>query len=460
MSTTNRSPVSPSGVTGVPLKPGAVPASTASGKGGLSQGKKASAAGFVGSALEYYDMYIYASASALVFSQVFFPDAGAMGLLLSLGSYGVAYVARPLGGFLAGHIGDRFGRRNIMIITLMVMGLATFLIGCLPSYVSIGMWAPAALITLRLFQGLSVGGEASGSASLTLEHAPEGRRGLYCSWMINGIWVGYILATLAFIGVAALPEKQMMAWGWRVPFWASAVIVIVGVVIRRTLEDPKAFREQKEQGKVAKAPIGLVFKHQPADVVRVVFAAFLIVISSVVPVWGLTYATHVVGVSSSTMLWAVVFGYATALVTQPLFAALSDKVGRRPVLIGGNLFGAVAVWQFFWAVGNADVPMIYLGFFLCITLGFAATNAVYPAFFSEMFNVRFRVSGMAVGLQLGMILTGFSPTIIQAVSTATGDSWWPAAALTSLACVISAIAVATARETHKVPLAQLGRQID
>ncbi|MGW0688431.1 MFS transporter [Streptomyces sp. NPDC002754] len=441
-------------------EPGATPASTSSGRSGLSQGKKASAAGFVGSALEYYDMYIYASASALVFSQVFFPDAGARGLLLSLGSYGVAYVARPLGGFAAGHIGDRFGRRNIMIITLMVMGVATFLVGCLPSYASIGMWAPGALIALRLFQGLSVGGEASGSASLTLEHAPEGRRGLYCSWMVNGIWVGYILATLAFIGVAALPEEQMMAWGWRVPFWASAALVIVGSVIRRSLEDPKAFKEQKEQGKLSKAPIGLVLKHQPADVVRVAFAAFLIVISSVVPVWGLTYATHVIGVPSSTMLWAVVFGYATALVMQPLFAALSDKVGRRPVLIGGNLFGAVAVWQFFWAVGNGDVPMIYLGFFLCITLAFAATNAVYPVFFSEMFNVRFRVSGMAVGLQLGMVLTGFSPTIIQAVSSATGDSWWPAAALTSLACVISAIAVATARETHRVPLAQLGRQTD
>ncbi|GAA5035714.1 MFS transporter [Microbacterium fluvii] len=438
-----------------PARTAAGPARERRGRG--DQGKRASVAGFVGSALEYYDMYIYASASALVFTRVFFPDAGATGLLLSLGTYGVAYLARPLGGFLAGHFGDRHGRRNIMILTLLVMGIATFLIGCLPSYDSVGVWAPIMLIALRLFQGLSVGGEASGATSLTLEHAPEGRRGLYTSWMVTGIWAGYILATLAFIGVAALPEDAIYSWGWRVPFWASAVIVVVGVIIRRSLTDPEAFVEQKEQGAIAKVPLGEVLRHQPGDVVRVIFAAFLIVISSVVPVYGLSYATAVVGIPSTTMLWAVVFGYATAMVTQPLFALLSDKIGRKPVLIGGNLFGALAVWEFFWAVGSANVPMIYLGVFLCITIAFAATNAVYPVFFSEMFNVRFRVSGMAVGLQLGLVLTGFSPTIIQAVSSANAGAWWPAAAFTTAACVISSIAILTARETYRVPLRDLGK---
>lgn len=432
------------------------PAGTKARRSRAGQDKRASAAGFIGSALEYYDMYIYASASALVFSRVFFPDSGATGLLLSLGTYGVAYLARPLGGFLAGHIGDRYGRRKIMILTLLVMGVATFLIGCLPSFDSIGVIAPALLILLRLFQGLSVGGEASGATSLTLEHAPEGRRGLYTSWMVNGIWVGYILATLAFIAVATLPDDALYSWGWRVPFWGSAVIVVVGIIIRRTIEDPEAFTEQKEQGAIAKAPLIEVLKRQPKDVVRVIFSAFLIVISSVVPVYGLTYATAIVGIPSSTMLWAVVFGYATAMVSQPLFALLSDKVGRKPVLIGGNLFGAIAVWEFFWAVGEANVPMIYLGVFLTITLAFGATNAVYPVFFSEMFNTRFRVSGMAVGLQLGMVLTGFSPIIIQSISIANDNAWWPAALFTSIACVISSVAIGTARETHKTPLRDLG----
>ncbi|MER7798229.1 MFS transporter [Microbacterium sp. NPDC096154] len=422
-----------------------------------SHGRRASVAGFIGSALEYYDMYIYASAATLVFTQVFFPDQGATGLLLSLGTYGVAYVARPLGGVLAGWIGDRFGRRSIMMLTLLVMGVATFLIGCLPTYQTVGLWAPAMLVLLRIMQGLSVGGEASGATSLTLEHAPEGRRGLYTSWMVNGIWVGYILATLAFLGVAALPEDALYSWGWRVPFWASAVLVIVGVIVRRALVDPEAFVAEKEQGHIAKVPLGDVLKNQPGDVVRVIVAALLLVISSTVPVWGLAYAKNVVGIDPSVMLWAVVFGYATALISQPLFAALSDRIGRKPVLIGGNLLGAVTVWQFFWAVGSADVLMIYVGIFLTITLSLGATNAVYPVFFSEMFNVRFRVTGMAVGLQLGLVLTGFSPSIIQAWSDATGASWWPAALYTSIACVLSAISVATSRETFRTPLRELGR---
>ena len=413
-------------------------------------------AGFVGSALEYYDMYIYASASALVFAKVFFPDSGATGLLYALGLYGVAYLARPLGGFIAGHLGDRFGRRNIMILTLLVMGVATFLIGCLPSYDTIGLLAPAMLVVLRLCQGLSVGGELAGATSLTLEHAPENRRSLYTSWAVNGIWAGYILATLAFIGVAALPDAQLLAWGWRVPFWLSALLLVVGLVIRSTVRDTEAFTVEKESGTTAKVPLGEVLRHQPADVVRLIFAALLLVISTTVPVYGLTYATNIVGVDASTMLWVIITGYVVALVTQPILANLADKIGRKPVLIGGNLLGAGTVWIFFWAVAQANVPMIFVGVLLSISVAFAATNAVYPAFFAELFNVRYRVTGMAVSLQLGLVLTGFSPMIIQAISSANDNAWWPAAAFTTLACVISAIAVGTARETYRTPLDELG----
>lgn len=420
-----------------------------------NQAKVTSLAGFFGAALEYYDMYIFASASALVFSRIFFPDAGATGLLLSLATYGVAYLARPAGGFFAGHFGDRFGRKNVMIATLLIMGIATFLIGCLPSHDTIGIWAPVLLVLLRLMQGLSVGGEASGSTTLTMEHAPEGKRGLYTSWMVNGIWVGYILATLAFVGVAALPEEQLLTWGWRLPFWLSAAIVIVGLMIRRSIEEPEAFTDAADK-RSNKLPVAELMKNQPLDVVRVIFASFLLVISSVVPVYGLTYATNVMGIPANVMLWAAIFGYATALVSQPLFALISDKIGRKPVLIIGNLIGAVSVWEFFWAVGTSNIPMVFLGMFLCITIGFGCTNAVYPVFFSEMFNVKFRVSGMAIGLQIGLVITGFSPSIIQAVSSANSGAWWPAAALTTVACVISAISVATSRETYKVPLDQLG----
>lgn len=421
------------------------------------QGRRSALAGFFGSALEYYDMYIFASASALVFSKVFFSDqSGATGLLLSLGTYGVAYLARPLGGFLAGHFGDRLGRKNVMMATLLVMGIATVLIGCLPSYDTIGIFAPIALIALRLLQGLSVGGEMAGAATLAMENAPENRRGLYTSWLVQGIWVGYIIATLAFIAVAAMPEEQLFSWGWRIPFWFSAVIVFIGLWIRRRVQEPEAFTEQQKSNEVAKAPIGVLLRYQSADVIRLIFVAFLIVISSVVPVYGLSYAVNTIGMKSSDIMWATVAAYGLALITQPLFGMLSDKIGRKPVLIMGNLIGAVAVWQFFWAVGNANLAMIYVGMFLCISLAFACTNSVYPAFFAEQFNVKFRMSGMAIGLQLGMVLTGFSPTIIQAMSVRNDGAWWPAALFTSIACLISAVAVLTARETYKTPLAELG----
>ncbi|KQT94775.1 MFS transporter [Marmoricola sp. Leaf446] len=425
--------------------------------GSTDQGRRAALAGFFGTALEYYDMYIYAAASALVFSRVFFPDAGATGLLLSLGTYGVAYLARPLGGFVAGHFGDRFGRRNVMIATLLTMGVATFAIGCLPSYGTAGILAPSLLVVLRLLQGLSVGGELSGTTGLTIEHAPEGRRASYSVWALNGSLVGYIIATLAFIWVASLPEDDLLAWGWRVPFWASAVIALVGLYIRRQVEDPEVFEEQREQGGVAKVPLVEVLRRQPADVARVVFSSLLIVVSVVVPVYGLSYATSVMDIGADTMLWAVVTAYAIALVTQPFFAALSDRVGRKPVLIGGNIVAAVAVWEFFWAVSQRDVPMIYLGMVLCFSVAYASMNGVYPAFFSEMFATRVRVTGMAVGLQVGLLVTGFSPLIVAALSSANADAWWPAAVVTSIACVISIGAISTARETHRTPIAELGR---
>lgn len=434
----------------------ASPATTAHKK---NQSTRSSLAGFFGSALEYYDMYIYASASALVFSQLFFPEAQGTGLLLSLGTYGVAYLARPLGGFLAGHFGDVFGRRNVMLITLLVMGLATFIIGCLPTYNSIGIAAPLILIALRLVQGLSVGGELAGATSLTMEHAPEGKRAYLTSWLIQGIWAGYIIATLAFLAVQTLPQETIMEWGWRIPFWGSALIVVLGLYIRTQLEDPEVFTENKEEARKAATPISVLFKHQKADVIRVIFASFLLVISTTVPVYGLTYGVNVVGMDASTIMWSTILAYALALITQPLFGMLSDRVGRKPVMIAGNLLGAVSAWYFFWSLYNQDVTGIVLGMVITISIGFAAVHANYAVFFAEMFDVKVRMSGMAIGLQLGIIVTGFSPMIIQALTQQYDGAWWPAALVTTIACVISSIAIATGRETHNVPLEQLGKEI-
>ena len=419
-------------------------------------GKRSAAAGFFGGMLEYYDMSIYASASSLVFARIFFPDVGACALLLSLATFGVAYLARPLGGLIAGHIGDRFGRRNVMIGTLLTMGIATFLIGCLPAYSAIGLAAPVMLVALRLVQGLSVGGELSGSIALTLEHAPETRRASYTSWQVNGIWVGYILASLAFIVVGTLPQDQLLAWGWRIPFWSSALIVLVGLIIRRATKEPEIFADAKDKGAIAKAPLGDLFRFQALDVVKVVLIALLISSANIIMVFGLAYATSAVRIPSTTMLWILIVGYVGCLVVQPAAAILSDRIGRRPVLIAGNLLAVPAVWLYFWAISTGNVLLIIVGTILTLSVAFGAVNVVHPVYFAETFNVRFRITGMALGLQLGAVISGFAPTIAQAFAGEHGDIWWPACVFAMSASLISALAVFFSRETFRTPLTQLG----
>jgi MFS family permease len=429
---------------------------------GLNQNhaKRSAIAGFFGGMLEYYDMSIYASASSLVFARIFFPDAGASALLLSLATFGIAYVARPLGGIISGHIGDRFGRRNVMIGTLLVMGLATFLIGCIPEYKSVGIAAPIMLVALRLIQGISVGGEVSGSVSLTLEHAPRSKRAYYASWQASGIWAGYIVASLVFLMVSALPREELLAWGWRIPFWSSAVIVVVGLIIRSKIKEPEIFAAAKAEGAVARAPLGVLFRSQPGDIVRVLLIALLISFGNIIMVFGLAYATSAAKIPSSTMLWILILGYAGCIVVQPFAAKLSDRLGRRPVLIVGNILGVPAVWLFFWAISTRNIPLIGLGTVLALSVAFGSVNVVHPVYFAELFNVKYRVTGMALGLQLGAVISGFAPTISQALAGQAGDIWWPACVFSAAASVISAIAVYFSRETFRTPLDQLGRKAE
>ena len=419
-------------------------------------GKRSAIAGFFGGMLEYYDMSIYASASSLVFARIFFPDAGASALLLSLGTFGVAYVARPIGGLIAGYVGDRFGRRDLMIGTLFVMGIATFLIGCLPEYHTIGIAAPIILVVLRLVQGLSVGGELSGSVSLTIEHAPQNKRAFYASGQTSGIWVGYIVASMVFVAVSAMSTDQLLSWGWRIPFWSSAIIVVVGVLIRRTIVDPEVFVEEKEAGSISRLPLRQLFAFQARDVVRVVLIALVISYANIVMVFGLAFATSSVKIPGSVMLWVLIAGYAGCLITQPLSAIASDRIGRRPVLIGGCLLCAGAVWFYFWAISTANIALIVVGMLLALSVAYGPVNVVHPVLFAEMFNVRYRVTGMALGLQLGALISGFAPSISQALAGEDGSRWWPACVFAMATCLIAAVTVLFSRETFRVPLDELG----
>ncbi|MEV7085031.1 MFS transporter [Streptomyces sp. NPDC093085] len=420
--------------------------------------RQAAVAAWIGSALEYYDFFIYGSAAALIFPKVFFdPDHPATATLISLGTFGVAYATRPLGAFLLGHIGDRLGRRRVMVLTLLMMGVSTFLIGCLPTYDQIGTAAPALLVLMRMLQGVSAAGEQAGASSMTLEHAPEHRRGYYSSFTLNGTQAGQILATLIFIPVAALPDDQLYTWGWRIPFLLSALVAVAGYVIRRNLEETPAFRRVAAEPAPAAPPLVHLLREHWADVLRVVAAATIATVSTIFTVWALSYATgDAVGMDRSAMLWVGVVANAVALLAIPLWARLSDRIGRKPVFLIGSLGSGVMVFVYLWAISTGSYPLVLLagiGFFGVV---YSAANGIWPSLYGEMFPTRVRLSGMAIGTQIGFAVAGFAVSFAAQIAGPDGDNWVGVALFTAAFCLLSSVAVVTGRETFRVPTGALG----
>jgi MFS family permease len=419
--------------------------------------KKAATASFVGSMLEYYDFFIYGSAAGLVFPTVFFPDTErATATLLSLATFGVAYVARPLGAVIIGHFGDKVGRKKMLVLTLLLMGVSTFLIGALPSYAAIGVTAPILLVLLRVLQGLSAAGEQAGANSLTMEHAPEGRRGFFTSFTLSGTQAGLILATLVFIPVAALPDEQLFSWGWRIPFFLSVVVVAVGYWVRRTLPETAEFEKVEQSHEVAKLPVAVLFRNHWSSVLRVVLCALVSVVSTIVATWALAYATGDLGLDRATFLWVIVAANVVALGAIPMWARLSDRIGRRPVFTLGALGSAVLIFPFLWSVSQGDFLLIFLTGVALSGVVYSAANGVWPTLYGEMFDTRVRYSGMAIGTQIGFALGGFSPTIAAAIAGDGANGWVPVAVLTAAAATVAGLCALTAPETAHVPLEDLG----
>ncbi len=422
--------------------------------GGLGRPRQAAVAAWIGSALEYYDFFIYGTAAALVFNKVFFADSDpATGTLLAVATFGVGYAARPVGAFVLGHVGDRFGRKRVLVLTLLLMGVATFLVGCLPTYGQVGVLAPVLLVVLRLLQGLSASGEQAGANSMTLEHAPPHRRAYYTSFTLSGTQAGQIIATAAFLPVAALPEDDLLSWGWRVPFLASAVVVLVGYLIRRRLAETPVFEQQES---VSRLPVVELFRDHWRDVLRVVLASVIASVSTIFTVYALSFAVNTVGLAQTPMLWVGVLANVVALAALPLCAMLADRIGRKPVFIAGSVGCAILMFAYLGAIAAGSYPLIFVVGIVMFGLVYSATNGIWPSFYGEMFTARVRLSGMAVGTQVGFAIAGFSPTIAAAVDGADGSSWVPVAIFTAVLCLVNVLAVATARETVRVPTEQLG----
>ncbi|HJQ07512.1 MAG TPA: MFS transporter [Nocardioides sp.] len=424
--------------------------------------KRAALAAWSGSALEYYDFAIYGTAAALVFPKIFFPEGNpTAATIASFATFGVGYVARPIGSFFMGHIGDRLGRKKVLIGTLLLMGLSTFLVGCLPTYHQVGLLAPGLLVALRLLQGISASGEQAGANSMSFEHAPDDRRGFFTSFTLSGTQGGQVIAPAVFLPLAAaLPDDQLLSWGWRIPFLLSAVVMAVGFLIRRGLDETPEFEAEVEATTARPAPLVELFRDHWAGVLRVFFAAFVAIVNTTFAVFALSFATSDdVGLSKTLMLWLAIVANVVAVVTIPLWAMLSDRIGRRPVFLTGLVGSSVLVTGFLWAISQANAELTFVLGVLLAGVVYSMPNAVWPSTYAEYFPTRVRLSGMAIGTQFGFALAGFTPTIAGSLLGGDPANWYRVALFAVAALAISAVAVLSGPSgTHRVATARLGRR--
>lgn len=413
------------------------------------QRRRVLAAALVGTTIEWYDFYLYAQAAALVFGATFFPETTpAVALISSFATYGVGFLARPLGGIIAGHLGDRIGRKQLLVGSLLLMGVATLLIGVLPTYAQIGIWAVVALVVLRLAQGLSAGAEWGGSALLSVEHAPDGRRGFFGSFTQMGSAGGLLLATASIWGVQGiLGTEAFQEWAWRIPFLASAVLVVIGLVIRLGVEDAPEFRKIKEAGAVRRLPVVEVLKRHSRGVfvtigLRLVQPAWF----SILTVYSLTYLADVRGDSAAGIQALLVVG-AVSLVSTPLWGWLSDRFGRRRIAIGAAIGIGVAVWPFFAFLDHGPLAILWLVFLVGMNLLHDAIYGPQAAWFAEQFPTDLRYSGVSLGYQVGSIFSnGLTPLLAVVLVELGGGSPWILCVFIGLYAVLTTIAAIFAKD--------------
>ena len=423
--------------------------------------RKAAASGWMGSALEYYDFFIYAQAAALVFPDIFFPKGDPqVAIVSSLALFGVGYVARPLGAFFLGHWGDTHGRKNVLVLCMIMMGVSTFAVGILPTYGAIGIWAPLLLVILRLIQGFAVGGEISGASAMIVEHAPFGRRGYYASFTLQGVQAGQILAAAIILPLSALlSESAFESWGWRIPFLLSAVVVVAGYIIRRRVDETPAFKEEEVHGEIPKAPIVQAVRESGPDMLRVICMALMNAVPVATTVFGATYATndaYGVGFSKTSYLWISVVGNAVAVLLIPFVGNLTDRIGRRPPLIVGALGSGALSYLYLYFISQDNLAGAFITAILMWGIVYQGYNAVFPAFYQELFPTRTRVTGFAVSQNIGTAITAFLPSLYAIVAPAGSNVPLIVGSFTLGCAIIAAVAAFSARETYRIHLNDLG----
>lgn len=411
-------------------------------------------ASFIGTMIEWYDYFLYGTASALIFGELFFPKYDARtGTMLSFATFAVGFFARPVGGVFFAHFGDRLGRKSMLVTTLMLMGVATFLIGALPTYAQVGIAAPALLVLLRFVQGLGVGGEWGGAVLMAVEHGHRGRRGLYASIVQAGVPAGLLLATAVYELFAQLPRESFLGWGWRVPFLLGIALLAVGMFIRLGVFESPLFAQLRDRTRPVRVPIFEVLRRYKRSVLLAIGArmaengCFYIF-----TIFVLSYAKDWLKVSDEPMRKGVLIASACQLAAIPLFGILSDRLGRRPVYLGGALALALFAFPFFWLVGSGSTALIWLA----IVVGLVVHSAMYApqgAFFSELFGTEVRYSGASLGYQLASPLAGgIAPLVATGLLSTSGGNAWPVSVYLIGLAAVTILSVGLAAETHRVEL--------
>ncbi|GAA0504515.1 MFS transporter [Saccharopolyspora subtropica] len=429
--------------------------SNATTRTGVTSASRTLTSSTIGSVIEWYDFTIYGTAAALIFNQLFFSNISpAAGTLAAFGTFAAGFIARPLGGFVAGHYGDRLGRKATLVMTLTLMGGATTLIGLLPTYEQIGIAAPALLVLLRLVQGFAVGGEWGGAVLMAVEHAPDDKRGRYGAWPQTGVSAGLLLGTGVFSAVSLLPEEQLISWGWRVPFLVSIVLALVGLYIRFRITESESFVAATKSAGPSRRPLVEVLRTHPKQILIAIGVRFAEGGNYYVfTVFVLTYITQQLGLPRQVGLTGVMLAAALNIVALPLWGALSDRIGRRPVFIGGAVFMAAYAWPFFWLLDTRSPVLIALALAVVLAVPHGAVFAPIAAFYTELFEPRVRYSGVSIGYQTGSVLLGgFTPLLATSLILWSGGASWSVAALVAVGSLIAAASMFAAPETFRVSL--------
>ncbi|MFG2671636.1 MFS transporter [Streptomyces sp. NPDC048445] len=402
----------------------------------------------VGTVMEWYDFNLYGLASALVFGPLFFGSSSTGGTLASFATFAVGFAARPIGGMLFGHLGDRIGRKYVLLITMMGMGVMTTLIGVLPTHAAVGIWAPILLILLRVCQGIAVGGEFAGATLLTVENAPPGKRGLYGAIPAMGTGAGFVLASAVFGLVSMLPDDSFESWGWRIPFLLSAFLVLFGLWVRKGIEETPVFAELEESGERERFPLLATVKRQPGAILRVLgITVSGFVWGYLIQAFALSYATKELDIEKSTMLWSIALASALEIAAIPFWGWLSDRIGRRVMVAIGLTCTVAYALPFFQLLETRNTGLIFLAMVIAIPICKDMVFGPQAALVAELFDARIRYSGVSVGREFGGAIFGGTAPFIGTALQASSGSIVPVALYVMAGCVISAIAVFAGRET-------------